>query len=63
MKKQQWLDEAHANDIKLSGIIYLQRIIDVKTMETAGKNLTMFKKLCGTDSSDRICLSTTTWRM
>lgn len=56
-----WLTMAYSNDIKLTGIIYLHRILDIRLGGTAMKNLRMFKKLCGEDSLAGVVLATTFW--
>ena len=58
-----WLSTAYTADLKLTGIIYLHRILDVKIGGTAMKNLRMFKKLCGDDSLGSVVLATTFWGM
>lgn len=52
---------AYSQDIKLSGIIYLQRITDPRFSGTASRNLVMFKKLCGEECFKRVLLVTTMW--
>jgi hypothetical protein len=52
---------AYSQDIKLSGIIYLQRITDTRFGGTASRNLVMFKKLCGEECFKRVSLATTMW--
>lgn len=56
-----WMSTAYAQDIKLSGILYLHRITDVRVGGTSLRNLTMFKKLCGNDFYPRVFLVTTMW--
>ena len=56
-----WLTETYANNIKLSGIIYLHRITDRRLQGSAKRNLFMFKKLCGDDALKNIVLATTMW--
>lgn len=58
-----WLSTAYTTDLKLTGIIYLHRILDVKMGGSAMKNLRMFKKLCGDDSLGSVVLATTFWGM
>lgn len=58
----QKLAEAYAEGIKLSGIIYLHRIMDVRFGGAAGRQLRMFKRLCGNDSLDSVVLATTFWQ-
>ena len=56
-----WLSRAYAENIRLTGIIYLHRITDTRMGGVALKNLTMFKKLCGEDSFSSVVLATTFW--
>jgi hypothetical protein len=56
-----WLTMAYSKDIKLTGIIYLHRILDVRLGGAAMKNLRMFKKLCGEESLGGVVLATTFW--
>ncbi|KAF8429574.1 P-loop containing nucleoside triphosphate hydrolase protein [Tirmania nivea] len=56
-----WLAEAYKNKIKLAGIIYLHRILDVRLGGSAMKNLRMFKALCGDDGLGSVVLATTRW--
>ncbi|KAI4143771.1 MAG: hypothetical protein L6R39_004453 [Caloplaca ligustica] len=51
----------YSRDIKLSGIIYLHRITDVRFTGSAHKNLTVFKKLCGDNFYPNVVLATTMW--
>jgi hypothetical protein len=55
------LTSLYAQQIKLSGIIYLHRITDVRLQGSALKNLSMFKKLCGDDFYPQTVLATTMW--
>lgn len=56
-----WLTDSYTAHIKLSGIIYLHRISDVRMQGSAKKNLFMFKKLCGNDALKNVILATTMW--
>ena len=56
-----WLNEAYRRYVKLTGIIYLHRINDVRVGNAAMKNLRMFKRLCGTESLASVVLATTFW--
>lgn len=56
-----FLSAAYQDQIRLSGIIYLHRITDVRLTGTALKNLSMFKKLCGDDYFKNVILATTMW--
>ena len=56
-----WLTASYAAKVRLSGIIYLHRISDVRMQGSAKRNLFMFKKLCGPDSLGNVILATTMW--
>lgn len=56
-----WLSQAYGNDFKLTGIVYLHRIMDVRLGGSAMKNLRMFKKLCGENELQSVVLATTWW--
>lgn len=56
-----WLGVSYKNKIRLSGMIYLHRIIDVRMQGTAKRNLFMFQKLCGHECFGQIVLATTMW--
>lgn len=48
-------------DMKLTGIIYMHRIIDIRMAHGGMRNLAMFRKLCGSDSMENVILSTSFW--
>ncbi|KAK4082901.1 uncharacterized protein Triagg1_1791 [Trichoderma aggressivum f. europaeum] len=56
-----WLTDSLKQDIKLSGIIYLHRIIDVRMAGSTLRNLSMFKKLCGEEAYSSVVLATSMW--
>jgi len=59
-----WLSRAYHNHIKLSGIIYLHRISDVRVGGSGVKNLRMFRELCGESGQNAmacVALVTTFW--
>lgn len=56
-----WLSQAYENEVQLTGIIYLHRILDTRLGGSAMKNLRMFKKLCGESSLASVVLATTMW--
>jgi hypothetical protein len=56
-----WLTRTYSENIKLSGIIYLHRIMDVRFGGAALRNLSMFKKLCGDGNLASVVLATTFW--
>ncbi|KAN0081953.1 hypothetical protein V8E54_003251 [Elaphomyces granulatus] len=56
-----WLNDSYAEEIRLTGIIYLHRISDTRLRQAARKNLKMFKALCGEDGLPSVVLATTRW--
>jgi len=56
-----YLAMMYSKNIKLSGIIYLHRITDVRFSGSTAKNLSVFKKLCGNDFYPNVILATTMW--
>jgi hypothetical protein len=58
-----WLSQAYQYDIKLTGIIYLHRISDVRIGGSGMKNLRMFRKLCGERGLRSVVLATTMWSL
>jgi hypothetical protein len=56
-----WLNEAHKAKLKLTGLILLHRIIDVRVGGSGVRNIKMFKKLCGDDTLRSVVLATTMW--
>ncbi|KAJ6536247.1 P-loop containing nucleoside triphosphate hydrolase protein, partial [Mycena capillaripes] len=46
---------------KLNGLIYLQRISDPRFGGQSGRNLKIFRELCGTDSYKNVVVMTTFW--
>ncbi|KAG6332874.1 hypothetical protein ID866_6209 [Astraeus odoratus] len=56
-----WLKESYMRGVKLSGILYLHRITDVREAATPLRNLNMFKKLCGKRNFKNVILVTTMW--
>ncbi|KAF2652458.1 P-loop containing nucleoside triphosphate hydrolase protein [Lophiostoma macrostomum CBS 122681] len=56
-----WLNSAHKSNIKLTGLILLHRILDVRVGGTGVRNIRMFKRLCGDDSLGSVVLATTMW--
>ncbi|KAL9636120.1 MAG: hypothetical protein Q9164_003025 [Protoblastenia rupestris] len=57
-----YLAASYTKGIQLSGIIYLHRIMDVRFGGAAGRNLRVFKRLCGDDNLGSVVLATTFWR-
>lgn len=58
-----WLDSTYRNPphFKLTGIIYLQSIVDPRMYGSSLRNLKMFKDLCGEDPLKNVVLATTRW--
>jgi hypothetical protein len=51
----------YEDDRKLTGVIYLHRISDVRMGGAARGNLRLFRKLCGTDTFVNVVIVTTFW--
>jgi len=51
----------YSQNARLSGIIYLHRIIDPRITHGGMRNLQMFRKLCGPDPMRNVLLATTFW--
>jgi hypothetical protein len=58
-----WLGDSYKHRIRLSGIIYVHRITDLRMQGSARKNLFMFKKLCGPQALQNVILVTTMWEL
>ncbi|KAI4644074.1 uncharacterized protein J4E78_009657 [Alternaria triticimaculans] len=58
-----WLNKAHTEKLRLAGIIFLQRISDVRVGGSGIKNIKMFQKLCGDGPLSSVVLATTMWDM
>ncbi|KAI1680562.1 Outer membrane protein [Pyrenophora tritici-repentis] len=58
-----WLGVSYTNKKRLSGMIFLHRIIDPRMQGSAKRNLFMFQKLCGEECFSRIILATTMWSL
>ncbi|KAF5849063.1 hypothetical protein GGP41_005978 [Bipolaris sorokiniana] len=56
-----WLNKAHVSNVKLAGIIFLQRISDTRVGGSGIRNIKMFQKLCGEDTLASVVLATTMW--
>jgi len=58
-----WLDMTYRNPPhhKLTGIVYLQNIMDPKMYGSSLRNLKMFKDLCGENPLKNVVLVTTRW--
>lgn len=57
-----WLTNSYQEGKKLSGILYLHRIIDSRIQGTAQRNFTVFRRLCGAPFSKQVILGTTFWK-
>jgi hypothetical protein len=47
--------------MKLSGLIYVHRISDVRMGGISSRNFRMFRKLCGDDTLKNVVIVTNTW--
>ncbi|KAL7933672.1 hypothetical protein V8C35DRAFT_327627 [Trichoderma chlorosporum] len=56
-----WLSKSFVEGTKLSGMIYLHRIIDVRMTSSVRRNILMFQKLCGEKVYHSVVLATTMW--
>ncbi|UPX20954.1 uncharacterized protein EKO05_0011162 [Ascochyta rabiei] len=56
-----WLVRSYKLGIRLSGIIYLHRIIDVRLGGSAVRSLNVFKAMCGTENFHGVTMATTFW--
>ncbi|KAK0752967.1 hypothetical protein B0T18DRAFT_423602 [Schizothecium vesticola] len=57
----RWLEVTYRQDAKLTGIIYLHRITDVRMDGGVMRNLKMFRKLCGDQPMKNIIITSTFW--
>jgi hypothetical protein len=56
-----WLVKSYELGIRLSGIIYLHRITDVRLGGSAIRGLNVFKAMCGADNFHGVTMATTFW--
>ncbi|KAH0357377.1 hypothetical protein KCU83_g1017, partial [Aureobasidium melanogenum] len=56
-----WLKKSYNENIRLTGIIYLQSISGSRVGGTALRDLNMFKALCGSESFSSVVIGTTFW--
>lgn len=56
-----FLSATYDDDVRMSGIIYLHRIVDVRMLGSAVRNLRIFRKLCELDCLPNLFLATTFW--
>ncbi|KAN0072588.1 P-loop containing nucleoside triphosphate hydrolase protein [Elaphomyces granulatus] len=57
----QWLASSYRAGTRLSGVIYLHPINDVRMQGSARENLEMFRKLCGEDALKKVFFVSTFW--
>ncbi|KAL4077614.1 hypothetical protein J3A83DRAFT_1632104 [Scleroderma citrinum] len=57
------VDEYQGDKSRLTGLVYVHRIIDPRMGGNAQRNLRMFWKLCGKDSMKNVVIVTTMWDM
>lgn len=57
----EWLRDSYEHANKLSGIIYLHSIHNVRMEGSALRNLKMFRELCGSEPLKNVMLITTFW--
>ncbi|KAJ3559128.1 hypothetical protein NM688_g527 [Phlebia brevispora] len=56
-----YLSTTYEQGYKLSGVIYMQRISDVRMGSTSLKNFNMFRKLCGDSALRNVAIVTNMW--
>ncbi|KAG0694751.1 kinase-like domain-containing protein [Suillus ampliporus] len=56
-----WLEKTYQEHVTLSGILFFHRITESRMRGTPLRNLSMFKKLCGTNALENVILTTTMW--
>lgn len=57
----EWLTTTYKEGTRLSGILYLHRITDVRMQGSAMRNLRVFRELCGKDCFKNVALCATFW--
>ena len=57
-----YLNRLYAKRVRLTGLIYLHRITDVRMQGSAVKNLDILRSLCGEDAFANIALVSTMWQ-
>ncbi|KAF2823259.1 hypothetical protein CC86DRAFT_237621, partial [Ophiobolus disseminans] len=60
-KIANWMEATYRVGIKITGILYLRDITQARMSGTALKNLSMFRKLCGSESLKNVVIVTTKW--
>ena len=56
-----YMKYAYNDKAKLTGVIYLHRISDIRMSNSSYKNLRMFRSLCGSNNLSHVILATTMW--
>jgi hypothetical protein len=56
-----WLTAAHERSIRLSGIIYLHRITDIRLQGSSWRALRALKGMCGDNNMHDVVIATTMW--
>jgi hypothetical protein len=56
-----WMKDAYDDKTRLTGVIYLQRISDVRMSGSSYKNLKLFRSLCGMRNLSHVILVSTMW--
>lgn len=56
-----FLAAAHSNMYKITGLLYMHRIIDPRVGGTSLRHMNMFKELCGTESLKNVVYVTNMW--
>jgi hypothetical protein len=56
-----WLESSYQQGTRLNGLVYLHRISDPRMPGTAMRNLSMFRRLCGSNNFANVILGTTFW--
>lgn len=57
----EWLSSSFRKGVRLTGIVYLHRIIDPRIGGEARGMMRMFRRLCGPDCMKNVVLGTTFW--
>lgn len=57
----EWLTTTYKEGTRLSGILYLHRITDVRLQGSALRNLRVFRELCGKDCFKNVAICPTFW--
>ncbi|KAI1743882.1 P-loop containing nucleoside triphosphate hydrolase protein [Xylaria scruposa] len=57
----QWLGETYKQHILLHGVIYLQRITDIRMQMSSWRSLRALRNVCGNDALKNVYLATTMW--